>query len=118
MPGLRSEEEQSAIVSEAEKELKDAQQQKGLKRTLHEYSNGKLDDATLRYLRDKKGGGADGGASRSIGHGPANDKSKEGSEHSQEARVDVAAKERARVLTEHRSHQLDHYYSKRQERSR
>lgn len=116
MPGRVDEEEQNRIESQAKES-----QKKGLSARLEEVSHrGKLDDETIRRAWNaKKGGGAEGGASRSVGSSQPKDTQAEEEAKTKQRENEAAAekeKETERVKNETRGHELDRYYQQQRER--
>ena len=115
MPGRVDEEERNRIESEAKET-----QKKGLSARLEAASDrGKQDDAAIRRAwADKIGGGADGGAGRSVGSSqPKDDREEEETKkEKEEAAAIEKEKETERVKRETRGHELDRYYQQQKER--
>lgn len=115
MPGRLDEEDKKEIELQARET-----QKKGLSARLEAASDrGRLDDETMRRAWDaKKGGGAEGGASRSVGSSQPKDDREE--EEAQKKKAEAAAaekeKETERVKNETRGHELDRYYQQQRER--
>lgn len=122
MPGRTDDEEKESIEKDAA-----AGEKKGLSARLEAASNkGKMDAETMKLAWDaKKGGGAEGGAGRSVGSSqPSNARDEEEAEKKKQALAaqEAKEKEKKRVEGEHkRNHDLAYeqrYRQYQQERGR